>query len=209
MPQKEVKKSRRFWSFTRARSYVRKLGFKGTGEWHDWLQSGNRPSYIPANPALVYQNEGWVNMRDWLGNNWMSYRQAKNYMKDLGLKTSTEYKQWAKSGNRPSTIPSSPENFYKDNGWKNWGDYLSAPKRFKYKNFRNARAYVKTQKIANQQDWFKWCQSGKKPEDIPMNPHYVYRNSGWVNWRDWLGPQNKWMSYSEAKALLKPLKLRH
>jgi hypothetical protein len=27
----------------------------------------------------------------------------------------------------------------------------------------------------------------KHPRDLPATPQHVYRDKGWVNWRDWLG----------------------
>jgi hypothetical protein len=37
--------------------------------------------------------------------------------------------------------------------------------------------------------WEKYCQSGKKPVDIPERPDLVYAKE-WKGWVDWLGWHN-------------------
>lgn len=58
-------------SFTRARSYVRKLGLKNSTEWRKFcrgdLRKANKPQDIPATPYKVYEGNGWQGMEDWLG----------------------------------------------------------------------------------------------------------------------------------------------
>lgn len=81
----------------------------------------------------------------------------------------------------------------------------------KYYDFEQARTFVRKQNIRNQQDWFTWCKTKKRPANIPVNPHYVYseaRQGGWTDWRDWLGPRDKWISYKVLKEFVKGLGLR-
>jgi hypothetical protein len=37
----------------------------------------------------------------------------------------------------------------------------------------------------------KLPNKGMLPKDIPVSPNYVYRNSGWSRYRDWLGTDHK------------------
>ena len=59
---------RHYRSFRRARAFVRGLGLKSEGEWRDYCKSGKKPADIPADVGRVYANNGWLGMRDWLGN---------------------------------------------------------------------------------------------------------------------------------------------
>ena len=54
---------------------------------------------------------------------WMPFEEAREVAKALNLKSSTEWKSWAKS-ERPSNIPSNPREKYKDQGWVGWYDWL-------------------------------------------------------------------------------------
>lgn len=56
-----------FLSFEEAREFVRKLKLKGYKEWRQYIKSGKKPSYIPANPSRYYKNKGWTNFIDFLG----------------------------------------------------------------------------------------------------------------------------------------------
>jgi hypothetical protein len=73
------------------------------------------------------------------------------------------------------------------------------------RNFEQARAFVHTLQLKGENQWRKYCKSGKRPSDIPSNPDKAYKNKGWINWGDWLGtgriaPQNKkYRPFKEAR----------
>lgn len=151
-------------------------------------------------------------MRDWLGIEWLCYEDAHEYMitEESHIKIKRDYEKWSSSGERPVNIPSRPEAIYKDD-WQGWLYFLGYGPRKKYLDYEEARAIVHKQKIRNQQDWMNWYKTDSRPCDIPMNPHYVYREDrqgGWINWRDWLGENDKWMPYDELKEFIKQFDLR-
>ncbi|MFN9690269.1 MAG: DEAD/DEAH box helicase family protein, partial [Bacteroidota bacterium] len=53
--------------------------------------------------------------------------------------------------------------------------------------FEEAREFVRNLNLKGQKEWFDYCKSGEKPEDIPVAPHLVYKQDGWNTWGDWLG----------------------
>ena len=56
-----------------------------------------------------------------------------------------------------------------------------------YRDFQNARKFVRKIKCSGRTQWVEYCKSGKKPEDIPNWPDAVYKNKGWTSWSDFLG----------------------
>jgi hypothetical protein len=58
--------------------------------------------------------------------------------------------------------------------------------RMKFRPFTEARDYVRNLGLKNQEDWRRYCKSGKRPRDIPANPQKVYKDD-WKNLGDWLG----------------------
>lgn len=63
---------KQFWPFSKARAFVRRLRLKSSTEWNAYAagkmpQHGARPSQLPSNPNVVYAEDGWVDMADWLG----------------------------------------------------------------------------------------------------------------------------------------------
>jgi superfamily II DNA or RNA helicase len=180
--------------FEDARKFVRKLGLKNRKEWLKYCHSGNKPEDIPTGAGAVYRNSGWVNLGDWLGTGFVSkskrvYRDfvsARKYVRSLGLKNTTEWRKYYKSGKKPLDIPSGPENAYKDKGWKGFYDWLGTTKKG-FKLYSEARKYVQTLKIRTVQEWREFCNIGKKPNDIPSAPYLKYKDKGWKGWDHFLG----------------------
>ena len=65
-------KNKEFLPFDEAREFARSLQLKTQDEWNQYLKSGKdgipKPDDIPANPGIIYKNDGWKGMIDWLGN---------------------------------------------------------------------------------------------------------------------------------------------
>ena len=56
--------------------YVRSFDLKSPSQWYAWCKSGQRPSNIPAAPAVFYKNSGWEGkgMKHWLGHEYTKNR---------------------------------------------------------------------------------------------------------------------------------------
>jgi hypothetical protein len=75
------------------------------------------------------------------------------------------------------------------------GDWLGtgtvAPFLRQYRSFKKARAFVRDVGLKSEREWRECCRSGKKPADIPSNPHRTYEQIGWAGMGDWLGYARK------------------
>jgi predicted helicase len=56
--------------------------------------------------------------------------------------------------------------------------------RANWRPFAEARAFVHGLGLKSVPEWWVYCKSGKKPPDIPTNPHVVYADAGWVSMGD-------------------------
>jgi superfamily II DNA or RNA helicase len=187
---------RQYRSFKKGRAFVRGLGLKSHAEWLNYCQSGKKPSDIPNYPAGVYANAGWAGTGDWLGTgirpgHWRTFKKAREYVRRLGLKSVNEWFSYCKSGKKPLDIPTAAHNVYADKGWVGMGNWLGtgtiAPQLRLYRSFEKARAFAWHLSLKSQNEWFKYCRSGKKPEDIPYSVQRYYAKAGWAGWGDWLG----------------------
>lgn len=123
---------RTYRSFEEAREFVHTLGFPSEKHWRVYCTSGNKPSDIPANPQVVYRNQGWIGLGDWLGTGTLASRgrayrpfdEARTFARTLGLRSEAEWRAYRKSGRRPNDIPSNPNAVYKDKGWNGMTDWL-------------------------------------------------------------------------------------
>jgi hypothetical protein len=218
-------KDRYFRSFTEAREFVRALNLKSDKEWKDYCKSGNKPDDIPFAPRHTYKNE-FKGMGDFLGTGtvasfnreYRSFKEAREFVRSLGLKNQNEWKDYCKSGNKPDNIPRNANTTYK-NEFKGMGDWLgtdSISNRDKvFRSFTEAREFVRALNLSGEDQWREYCTSGNKPDDIPSNPNTVYKNNGYLNSGDWLGTgyialsKRKYRSFTEAREFVRKLGLKN
>jgi hypothetical protein len=77
---------------------------------------------LPSTPYKTYRKE-WKGIGYWLGNGksqenpplqvHRSFKEAKEFVKSLGLKNMQEWKEYCNSGNKPDDIPFTPWGVYK------------------------------------------------------------------------------------------------
>jgi hypothetical protein len=180
--------------FKKARAFVRRLGLKSGTAWRQYCRSGKKPTDIPAHPSDVYAKRGWAGMNDWLGTGKVAPGQhrpftTRAFVRRLGLKSGTAWREYCRSGKKPTDIPAHPIDVYAKGGWAGMGDGLGNGRIYGegWRHFKKARALVRRCGLKSGTAWREYCRSGKKPHDIPANPESVYAGSGWLNWGDWLG----------------------
>ena len=203
-----------FRTFKEARAFVCSLNLKSELEWRYYCKGelttkGTRPHDIPSNPDHTYAEKGWKGYGDWLGTGRISnklrvhrpFEEARKFVRSLHLKSTKEWLKFTKGqmpekGTLPSDIPANPCGAYRNKGWLGVGDWLGtgvlATKFRKYRSFHDARTFVRSLKLRNQDEWRMFCmrkmpEKGTLPSDIPTNPRITYAKSGWVNTADWLG----------------------
>ena len=66
----------------------------------------------------------WSNVNPDILPGFLPYNQAKLFVKNLNLKTKTNWTEWSRSSKRPSFIPIAPDMTYADTGWKDWASWL-------------------------------------------------------------------------------------
>jgi hypothetical protein len=145
------------------------------------------------------------------------FESAREFARALNLKGFKEWREYVKSGNKPDDIPSNPNGTYK-NEWKGWGEYLgtdhAAPLR-DFCSFKEAREFVIKLGLKNQKEWFQFCKSGNKPDNIPRTISIFYKNKGWTTWGDFLGTgiisvkYKKFLPYAYAKKFVSELNLKN
>jgi hypothetical protein len=78
-----------------------------------------------------------------------------------------------------------------------------------WRSFEDARAFARSLKLKSASEWWEYCQSRKKPNDIPSNPNIVYDD--WAGYGDWLGTRARRGNrrrFSKARAFARSLNLK-
>lgn len=211
--------------FEEALDFVHSLKIKSLKDWERYCKSGRKPSDIPASPDRIYKNE-WTGWNDWLESSgaspkakWRSFDKARKFIHSLHLKNQHEWYKYSRSGKKPSDIPVTPFKVYKDFGWISWGDWLGtgfiANSERVYRPFKKARAFARSLNFKKKDEWNEFCDSGKKPDDIPKTPYQTYKNDEWISWGDWLGTgfiatyKRIQMPFKEARAFVRKQNLKN
>jgi superfamily II DNA or RNA helicase len=212
-----------FLSFNKAREYTRKFNLQNQQEWKIFSKT-KRPNYIPSSPPVVYKNKGWLSWGDWLGTkigwdgNYIPFEEAREYIRNLNLKSQREWINYSKSVNKPINIPKKPEIIYKDKGWISLGDWLGTGRiaaRFRsYREFNKAKKFVHLLNLKSGTEWKNYSKSGNKPEDIPSAPQVVYKNKGWISMGDWLGSGRvadnlkEYLDFNKARSIVRKMNFK-
>ncbi|MBT3760997.1 MAG: hypothetical protein HOF89_00195, partial [Candidatus Nitrosopelagicus sp.] len=59
----------------------------------------------------------------------------------------------------------------------------------KFRDFESAKKFAMSLNLKGQKEWFEYCKSGNKPDDIPSTPWVTYKNE-FKGFADWLGTDN-------------------
>ena len=89
--------------------------------------------------------------------------------------------------------------------------------RHNWRSYNDARKFIHKLKLKSRPEWQIYAHSGKKPDDIPCNPWYVYKGKGWKKiggMSDWLGtgvlaPKDMvFWEFKKARRFVRKLKLK-
>lgn len=212
--------------FLQARAFARELGLKSRDAWLLFTKSKKMPVDIPKDPPTAYSGEflGWG---DWLGTGNISpqeksqayrpFQDARAFVHSLRLTSISEWKSYAKTGQRPSDIPMSPWQTY-GSEFRGIRDWLGTPKPLRpkrYAPFREARTYARSLGLTNRDAWVVFARSPARPKHIPADPRGTY-GAEFVGFGDWLGsgnvsPQEKsraFRSFPDARTFARTLTLQ-
>lgn len=153
--------------------------------------------------------------------NFVSYEDCKNFVKQLGIKTKSEWKDYCKLGKRPKNIPSNPNQKY-EKEWEGWGNFLGTGAISNHKiemvTYTECEAYARSLRLngnplKSQKDWYKYHSNYKKPDNIPYSPQREYKKEDF-SWGEFLNTGlvatfNKvYRSFEDCKEFVKPLGLK-
>ena len=219
--QSAVEKGRNKRPFDEAVEFAHSLCLKSKNDWFLWVKSNDRPNDIPVNPAEAYEGKGWRGWAHFLGTKnkkageivYRDFVAAREWARSLGLQSQAQWKARAAAGRLPTDIPARPAHVYRHKGWITIGDWLGKGDRHsknkQWRDFAEARDYVRSLGLSSWPEFISLCRSGDLPVDIPTEPRRVYRTSGWKSRGDWLGTNTvasinrEFLEFEEARKFVR------
>lgn len=151
---------------------------------------------------------------------WMPFKEAREYVRGLNFKSSSEFTEYWRKGKLLKNIPSKPWITYKNDGWVNIGDFIGTYRESNigrsYLSFEEAAKYLKHLNLSSRTEWLGYCKENGKPEFLPIDLHKIYSSHpDWKGIGDFLGnglisTQNRiYLGYDEALKIVRELKLKN
>jgi superfamily II DNA or RNA helicase len=208
-------------TYEESKEFVKSIGVTTQKEWFNYWKKNIRPYNVPFSPYKIFKNSGWVSWGEWLGTGTVAcarrkyrpFSEALEFARSLKLKNQFEWETYRRSGEKPNDIPSNPEKVYRNDGWISLYDWLGTKighKRYNgFLSYNEARDFIINLKFETIPQWNDFKKSKEKPNNIPRNPHQVYKDSGWVSYYEFLGILKKsYPEFEEAKVLAQNLKCK-
>ena len=205
-----------FRSYEESKIYLKKYNYR-QNTFKKSHENGELPLDIPYNPDYSYKNKGWVSWYDFLSNderdprNYYDYKKARVVVRKLNFKGQKDFQTYVYK-NKISKIPSGPAKYYRNSGWKSWGDFLGTGReKVEFENFDKTMLLAKKLKLKTNKDWLKYYNLGKIPKNFTKQPDSYFKKLGqWKGWPFFLGKKNHYTlkTYDEAKLFLKKLNIK-
>jgi hypothetical protein len=76
-----------------------------------------------------------------------------------------------------------------------------------WRDFKSAREFARSLGLKGSTEWWTYCDSGNKPDNLPTNPNRTYKNKGWKGFKDFLGNEIERKNFKEAREFVQELNL--
>lgn len=180
-------------SFQEARLLTRSLGLKSANDWYKYAKSESRHPQIPKSPAVIYKNHGWKGIGDWIGTDriadqfriYLSFEDAKNFMRENKIKSEKQWQDY-RIKNNIQNIPFKLERTY-SKFWKGFADFFGNEPF----TFNEAKNYIKNFEIRSSRAYYDFVRNHKETDRLPLVPYRVFKDSGWKDWKDYLGYEKR------------------
>jgi hypothetical protein len=152
---------------------------------------------LPRCPHKCY-TYSWMGYPNFLDQDpkraYSSYVDARSAVRMLGIRTSKEYSKYYK---RDLHLPSAPDQYYSNTGWKSWAHFLGNEEIQLY-DYTEASAATQRLGIKSKSEYERNHYLDPR---LPSAPSGVYAGLGWQNWYEYTGRQKEdyYPTYQEAE----------
>ncbi len=186
-------------SFDEFQSEVREF-YPGEGNVQAWyIRERKNHKNWPSNPRDIYLNDGWKGYPELIGK---ENRLKKEYLDFLDFQNEVrslyngenDIEGWyQKEFPKHPHWPSKPYRTYKEGGWVGFPELAGVDniKKKEFLPFQNFKSEIRDlyPGTGNVNRWY--AKEKKKHPNWPSNPDRVYGVTGWVDWSELVGKENR------------------
>lgn len=170
-----------FMSFEEAKAVIAKMNIPSQSKFYELRRNNKALKLIPSQPAEKYSNE-WKGWTDFLGNNVMSFDEARKIVRSKHFTSIPAFQEWAQSSGL--NIPLSPRTCAAYRGkWTGSDDWLGRHYRNPILPFKKAVLYLSKYKLKTCTEYNKFYVKAKHAvkKHIPRTPKKYYKHE-WKGW---------------------------
>ena len=190
----KFKDPNRYWSYEKAREFIRSLKFSTSRDMRAYLKSARtlpyynaegrlcprRPDELPDNPMTHYQEiNQWVTWADFSGiveKGWL-YDDLAEYARKYQLKNEDRWREFANK-HKHFKLPVNVEKYCRvRNMWTNWITFANI-NLISYASADEARKFISSKKFKKYKDYLEWWDK-EQPVFLPRSLNY-YRQFGYT-----------------------------
>ena len=175
-------------SYEEYKKWVQKQGIKNQKEFTEFDRK-KFPSGYTKGPTRFYKNKGWEGWNDLCGTEQHflkdppSYAEFKKWVQKQGIIYKSQFAKFDRK-KFPAGYPKNPSRYYKNKGWKGWGDLFGTGRKSVKEISKTflppieakieARKVAKKLGIKTREQWVTAHKAGKIPSNLPRYPHDIY-----------------------------------
>jgi len=143
------------------------------------------------------------------------FEQARTFVHKQKIRNQLDFQKWAGTDKRPNDIPGNPNYVYakdRQGGWQGWRNWLG--ENDKWMPYDELKEFIKQFDLRNNYEYMRWfidnnmkLYRDENDRKIPLSPQTIYKED-WKGWIDLLNPKSRFLSFYEARAFVRELKLK-
>lgn len=138
----------KYLSYLEVKEYIKNLGINSKNSWNEFKNSLNFPNFLPKEPQVIYQNNGWKDFHDFLSlekdinkyklknnrNKYLTFQEARKFARSLKLTSKRKWELYCNGelenyDKKPECIPLNPY-IYQNEGFLDFNDWLGAKREY-------------------------------------------------------------------------------
>lgn len=124
--------------------------------------------------------------------NLINYEEAKKIVQATGIKSQKDWIEFTKTEQfNNMNLPKQPYLVYKTEGWISWSDFFGAgtfsTRKSEFLTYEEAKKQMRELNLNSVSEWRMYTKSENFRNNMPKSPEQLYKNNGWISWKDFLG----------------------